>query len=89
MGRTTSYQEQHFCSVSGSTDYFKLDTWRVLASQFNFKKRLLSSITVSCTHFLAEHEHSLHSNRTVSNSLSTKSMLVGMARLETLKNSTD
>lgn len=32
VGRTTSYQGQHFCSVSGFTDNFKLDRRRVLAS---------------------------------------------------------
>lgn len=37
--RTKFYQEQYFYSVSGFADYSKSDTWRVLASHFNFKKK--------------------------------------------------
>lgn len=74
--RTTSYQEQRFCSVSGFADYFKLDTCRVLASQFNFKKDFyLSLLLVACIS-LQSRSHSLYSNCTVSSSLRMKSMLV-------------
>lgn len=73
---TTSYQEQHFCSVSGFADYFELDTWRVLASQFDFKKDCYLSLLLVAHISLQSMSHSLYSNCIVSSSLRMKSMLV-------------
>lgn len=74
--RTTSYQELHFCSVSGFTDFFKLDTCRVLARQFNFKLDLYLSLLLVAHISLQTMSHPLYSNCTVSSSLRMKSMLV-------------
>lgn len=69
--KTTSYQEQHFCSVSGFADYSKSDTWRV----FLKKKSYLALLLVA--HVSSQNmSHPLYSNCIVNSSLKMKSVLV-------------